>query len=72
MSLSRYEVGAAVAVSDTERAREFYEGRVGLTAARGEEPRRGCTGIGGRALGPGAADRRAGRGARDDADSGAG
>ena len=38
MSLSSYEVGAAVAVSDMQRAREFYEGRLGLTAPGGEQP----------------------------------
>jgi catechol 2,3-dioxygenase-like lactoylglutathione lyase family enzyme len=38
MPLSKYEVGAAVAVSDMERAREFYEGRLGLTAPGGEQP----------------------------------
>lgn len=32
MSLSSYRVGAAVAVSDMERAREFYERKLGLTA----------------------------------------
>jgi catechol 2,3-dioxygenase-like lactoylglutathione lyase family enzyme len=31
MSLSNYRVGAAVAVSDMDRAREFYEGRLGLS-----------------------------------------
>jgi catechol 2,3-dioxygenase-like lactoylglutathione lyase family enzyme len=30
MSLSDYKVGAAVAVSDIDRAREFYEGKLGL------------------------------------------
>jgi catechol 2,3-dioxygenase-like lactoylglutathione lyase family enzyme len=30
MSLSEYKVAAAVAVSDMDRAREFYEGRLGL------------------------------------------
>jgi catechol 2,3-dioxygenase-like lactoylglutathione lyase family enzyme len=30
MSLSSYKVGAAVAVSDMDRAREFYEGKLGL------------------------------------------
>lgn len=34
MSLSRYRVGATVAVGDMERAREFYEGKLGLSAAR--------------------------------------
>lgn len=31
MSLSRYEVGAAIAVSDMARANEFYEGKLGLS-----------------------------------------
>ena len=31
MSLSRYKVAAAVAVSDLGRAREFYEGKLGLS-----------------------------------------
>ena len=35
MSLNNYRVGAAVAVSDMDRAKEFYEGRLGLTAAAG-------------------------------------
>lgn len=30
MSLSEYEVAAGLAVSDMERAREFYEGKLGL------------------------------------------
>ena len=30
MSLSEYKVAAAVAVSDMDRAREFYEGKLGL------------------------------------------
>ena len=30
MSLSNYKVAAAVAVSDMQRARAFYEGRLGL------------------------------------------
>ena len=33
MPLSSYRVGAAIAVSDMNRAREFYEGKLGLTAA---------------------------------------
>jgi catechol 2,3-dioxygenase-like lactoylglutathione lyase family enzyme len=33
MPLSNHRVGAAVAVSDMSRAREFYEGKLGLTAA---------------------------------------
>jgi catechol 2,3-dioxygenase-like lactoylglutathione lyase family enzyme len=32
MGLSRYRVAAAVAVSDMDRAREFYEGKLGLSA----------------------------------------
>jgi catechol 2,3-dioxygenase-like lactoylglutathione lyase family enzyme len=31
MSLSKYKVGAAVAVSDMDRAKEFYEGKLGLS-----------------------------------------
>jgi catechol 2,3-dioxygenase-like lactoylglutathione lyase family enzyme len=31
MSLSNCKVGAAVAVSDMDRAKEFYEGKLGLT-----------------------------------------
>ena len=31
MGLSRYKVAAAVSVSDMARAREFYEGRLGLS-----------------------------------------
>jgi hypothetical protein len=30
MGLSRYKVAAAIAVSDMDRAREFYEGKLGL------------------------------------------
>ena|ERR1051326_8669357 len=33
MSLSTCIVGAAVAVSDMQRAREFYEGKLGLTGS---------------------------------------
>src|SRR5215207_7207429 len=33
MGLSRYKVAAAVAVSDLERAREFYEGKLGLSVS---------------------------------------
>ncbi|MDQ4042349.1 MAG: VOC family protein [Actinomycetota bacterium] len=33
MGLSRYKVAAAVAVSDMDRAREFYEGKLGLTVS---------------------------------------
>ncbi len=31
MSLSNYKVAAALAVSDMDRAREFYEGKLGLS-----------------------------------------
>jgi catechol 2,3-dioxygenase-like lactoylglutathione lyase family enzyme len=34
MSLSRYRLSTSIAVSDMERAQEFYEGRLGLVAAR--------------------------------------
>ena len=43
MSLNNYRVGAAVAVSDMDRAKEFYEGRLGLTAAGGDAPDGGRT-----------------------------
>jgi catechol 2,3-dioxygenase-like lactoylglutathione lyase family enzyme len=33
MGLSRYKVAAAVAVTDMNRAREFYEGKLGLTVS---------------------------------------
>jgi catechol 2,3-dioxygenase-like lactoylglutathione lyase family enzyme len=33
MSLSKYRVAAAVAVSDMNRAREFYEGKLGLSVS---------------------------------------
>jgi catechol 2,3-dioxygenase-like lactoylglutathione lyase family enzyme len=42
MSLSSYRVGAAIAVSDMNRAREFYEGKLGFTAA-GDDPDGGRT-----------------------------
>ena len=42
MSLSNYRVGAAVAVSDMNRAREFYEGKLGFAAA-GDDPDGGRT-----------------------------
>lgn len=42
MSLGNYRVGAAVAVSDMDRARGFYEGTLGLTAA-GDDPDGGRT-----------------------------
>ena len=31
MGLSKYKVGAGLAVSDMDRAREFYEGKLGLS-----------------------------------------
>ena len=34
MNLSRYPVGAGVAVSDMDRAREFYEGKLGLSGGK--------------------------------------
>ena len=33
MGLSRYKVGAGLAVSDMERAREIYEGKLGLSVS---------------------------------------
>jgi catechol 2,3-dioxygenase-like lactoylglutathione lyase family enzyme len=42
MSLSDYRVDAAVAVSDMERAREFYERKLGLSA-EGDDPDGGRT-----------------------------
>jgi catechol 2,3-dioxygenase-like lactoylglutathione lyase family enzyme len=33
MSLGNYRVGAVIAVSDMNRAKEFYEGKLGCTAA---------------------------------------
>ena len=42
MSLSNYRVGAAVAVSDIKRARDFYEGKLGFAAA-GDAPDGGRT-----------------------------
>lgn len=42
MSLSDYRVDTAVAVSDMERAREFYEGKLGLSA-EGDDPDGGRT-----------------------------
>jgi catechol 2,3-dioxygenase-like lactoylglutathione lyase family enzyme len=32
MPLSRYKVSAAISVTDMDRARDFYEGKLGLTA----------------------------------------
>jgi catechol 2,3-dioxygenase-like lactoylglutathione lyase family enzyme len=34
MSLSNYKLNASIAVSDMARAREFYEGKLGLSAVR--------------------------------------
>jgi catechol 2,3-dioxygenase-like lactoylglutathione lyase family enzyme len=42
MSLSNYRVGAAIAVSDMNRARDFYEGKLGFAAA-GDDPDGGRT-----------------------------
>jgi catechol 2,3-dioxygenase-like lactoylglutathione lyase family enzyme len=42
MSLSNYRVGAAIAVSDMNRARDFYEGRLEFAAA-GDDPDGGRT-----------------------------
>lgn len=36
MSLSSYKLNASIAVSDMERASEFYEGKLGLSAARAQ------------------------------------
>jgi catechol 2,3-dioxygenase-like lactoylglutathione lyase family enzyme len=33
MSLSKYKVGAGLAVSDMDKAREFYEGKLGLSVS---------------------------------------
>ena len=38
MSLSEYKVTAAIAVSDMDRARGFYEGKLGLSPATDHEP----------------------------------
>lgn len=35
MGLSKYKVAAAIAVSDMDRAREFYEGKLGLSVGTG-------------------------------------
>ena len=40
MSLSNYRVGAAIAISDMNRAREFYEGKLGFAAATDDLPNR--------------------------------
>jgi catechol 2,3-dioxygenase-like lactoylglutathione lyase family enzyme len=42
MSLGNYKVGAAIAVSDMNRAKDFYEGRLGLYA-QGDDPDGGRT-----------------------------
>jgi len=42
MALERYKVGALVAVSEMERARDFYEGKLGLVAG-GDDPDGGRT-----------------------------
>lgn len=42
MSLSNYRVSAAIAVSDMNRARDFYEGKLGFAAA-GDDPDGGRT-----------------------------
>ena len=42
MPLSNYRVGAAIAVSGMNAAREFYEGKLGFTAA-GDDPDGGRT-----------------------------
>ena len=42
MSLSTFRVGAAVAVSDVRRAKDFYEGTLGLEAS-GDDPDGGRT-----------------------------
>lgn len=38
MGLSDHRVGATIAVSDMERAREFYEGKLGLSPGPMNEP----------------------------------
>jgi catechol 2,3-dioxygenase-like lactoylglutathione lyase family enzyme len=38
MSLSTYKVAAVIAVSDLDRAREFYEEKLGLSATDEEQP----------------------------------
>ena len=42
MTLSSYRVGAAVAVTDMDRAKDFYEGKLGLSAW-GDDPDGGRT-----------------------------
>ena len=36
MSLSSYKLNTSIAVSDMPRAREFYEGKLGLSTGRPE------------------------------------
>ena len=50
MTLSNYRVGAVVAVSDMELARDFYEKKLGLTAPGGDPDggRRACQQTGAR------------------------
>jgi catechol 2,3-dioxygenase-like lactoylglutathione lyase family enzyme len=36
MSMSSYKLNASIAVSDMARAREFYEGKLGLTTVRAQ------------------------------------
>jgi catechol 2,3-dioxygenase-like lactoylglutathione lyase family enzyme len=43
MGLSDGKVGATIAVSDMDRAIEFYEGKLGLAATEGEDPDGGRT-----------------------------
>ena len=43
MGLSDSKVGAAIAVTDMDRAVEFYEGKLGLRSTGGEEPDGGRT-----------------------------
>jgi catechol 2,3-dioxygenase-like lactoylglutathione lyase family enzyme len=43
MGLSDSKVGAAIAVTDMDRAVEFYEGKLGLRSKGGEEPDGGRT-----------------------------
>jgi len=40
MGLSKYRVVAGLAVSDMEMAREFYEGKLGLSRSAGPEDNR--------------------------------
>jgi catechol 2,3-dioxygenase-like lactoylglutathione lyase family enzyme len=43
MGLRDSKVGATIAVSDMDRATEFYEGKLGLKASGGDEPDGGRT-----------------------------